>query len=133
MKILGRTGRQVQYNGTHGNLSVAALSVALAAAQIGDVIILGEFDSTIRVEDFRVDHDNLGASTSLKLGFAYIGDPASDTPDAIATGLTTTAAGSKRMAGMPVESVNHCQLTATVVGGVATGDVNVTVFYSNHS
>lgn len=132
-KIMGKTGRHVQYNGTHGNLSVAVLSVALAAVAANDVIILGEFDSTIEVVDFRVDHSALGASTSLDLGFAYIGDSASDTPDAIADGLSTVAAGSKRMAAKPVQSASHAQITATVKGGPATGNVDVTVFYRNHS
>ena len=131
MKIIAPTGRQVQYNGTHGNLSVAMLGIMLSAAQIGDVIVLGEFDSTIEVDDFRVDHAALGASTSVDLGFAYINDDASDTPDAIADGLATVSAGSKRMAAKPVTAKGHSQLTATIKGGPATGAVDVTLFYRN--
>lgn len=130
-KIIAPSARTVQYNGVHGNLSNAVLATTLAAAAANDVVVLGEFDGHPTITDFRLDHDNLGASTSLDIGFEYLSNTA-DEPDVIADGLATTAAGSKRMDSKPIEATEKfCRIIATVKGGTASGDISLTLNYTN--
>lgn len=130
-KIIAPSARTTQYNGVHGNLSVAVLTVSLAAAAPGDTVVLGEFDGHPTVTDFRLDHENLGAGTSVEIGFAYQ-SVTEDESDKISTSLTTSSAGSKRMNGKPVEAAEKfCQVTATIKGGNATGNLSLTMNYTN--
>ena len=71
-KIIAPSARTTLYNGVHGNQSVAVLGASLAAAAAGDVVVLGEFDGHPTITDFRLDHANLGAGTSVDIGFAYL-------------------------------------------------------------
>lgn len=130
-KIYGVNGREVQYNGAHGNLSVATLLLSASAIAAGTTVVMGEFDSNITVMDYRVDHENLGASTSIDIGFEYYSGKAAQV-DVIADGLATTAVGSKRMAITPVTAGEHSQLTLTPRGAAITGDVTLTLFYINN-
>ena len=130
-KIIAPSARTTLYNGVHGNQSVAVLGASLAAAAAGDVVVLGEFDGHPTITDFRLDHANLGAGTSVDIGFAYSSTTA-DEPDVIADGLATASAGSKRMAQKPVEAKEKfCQVVATVKGGTATGELSLTLGYTN--
>jgi hypothetical protein len=128
--LFGKNGRAVQYNGTHGNLSVAVLALSAAAIAAGTPVVMGEFDSNITVVDYKVDHGALGSGTSIDLGFSYYGGKEA-VEDAVADGLSTASAGSKRMAAAPVEAGEHSALTLTPKGGAITGDVTVTLFYTN--
>lgn len=130
-KIIAPSARTVQYNGVHGNLSVAQMNVTLAAAAIGDVIVLGEFDGHPTVHDFRLNHENLGAGSTIDLGFAYSSTTA-DEEDVIADGLPTHNSGDKRMTKPVVEAKEKfCQVIATVKGAVASGTFTVTMNYTN--
>lgn len=129
--ITAPSARSVQYNGVHGNLSNAVLAVALSGAAAGDVVELGEFDAMPTVIDFRLDHDNLGAGTSVDIGFQY-GTDTADEPDVIADGLVTTAQNSQRMDSAPVVAKEtFCKVIATIKGGTATGNMTLTLNYTN--
>ena len=128
--IFAPSGRAVQYNGTHGNLSSAVLTLVAGAIAANATVVMGEFDLNMTVVDYRVDHDALGTGTSIDLGFGFYGGREAE-PDAIADGLATVSAGSKRMAGAPVSAGEHSFLTLTPKGGAISGDVTVTVFYIN--
>ena len=128
--LYGKNGRSVQYNGTHGNLSVAVLALSAAAIAAGTPVVMGEFDSKITVVGYRVDHAALGVGTSIDLGLMFYGGKVAQ-EDAIADGLATVSGGSKEMAKAPVVVDEHCALTLIPRGGAITGDVTVTLFYTN--
>lgn len=130
-KVIAPSARHVQYNGTHGNKCVAHLYATLAAAAINTTVVLGEFDATLNLTDFRLVHGALGSGVTLDLGIEYP-DETPDEPTAIATALAAATAGQKTMSSAPVQAKKrNCKLIATVKGGVATGRIDLIADYYN--
>lgn len=126
------TARAVLYNGTHGNTSQAVLKAVLAADVANTEINMGVLPAGAQITAARIDHDNLGAGTSVKLGYQYV-DPDMGVASEDYFGThSTTAAGSKQSTAKPIRFESPVHLVAKITGGTATGELFVTPTFINH-
>lgn len=118
-------------SGGWGNLFAAHFVYTLASAQISDVLLLGQIPANAKVVDINMRNAALGASTTIALGYRAV-NPASALSASAAAYLaatSTSSAATTRGSFAPNKQAEDLYLTATVAGGVATGQVDVTVFY----
>ncbi len=126
------TARGIIYNGTHGNLSAATLKDILNAEPVDTEINLGVLPAGAEVVEVVIIHDNLGAGTSIKLGYQYV-DPENGSPSDTYFGThTTTAAGRKESTAKPIRFEDPIHLVAKVTGAPATGELYVIPKIINH-
>lgn len=123
------------FSGAFGNLSVAVFPYTAAAAQINDVIYLGQLPKYATVVGVTLYNAALGASTTVDVGYltAEIGGVlVADDDYWIAAKDTSSAAITLHSAlatAVPKEFSESVFVTATVEGGVATGLITVVVYY----
>jgi hypothetical protein len=118
------TFRNTVPNGTFGTISKAVGSAIFAADAAGTEVQAIRLEAGTKIFGFKAHHANLGAGTSIKVGYAYVDadDGASD-DDAFCTGATT-AAGVLEYAGTPFTLTAPAIVTVTSAG-IATGEVTV--------
>ena len=126
------TARAVLYNGTHGNTAQAVLKAVLAAEAADTEINMGVLPAGAQVTAMRVDHDNLGAGTSVKIGYQYVDPDMGAVSEAYFGTHATTAVGSKQSTAKPIRFEGPVHIIAKVTGAPATGEVFVTPTYINH-
>lgn len=114
-----------------GRIRCLVDSVTLASAQINDVIFMGgtKLPAGAQVLGWVLDTEDLGTATTLTLkavGAATITlSSALDCATAAAVYRETEQAGN-----VPQQAVTESDVTLTVLGGAATGTVNLIVRYS---
>jgi hypothetical protein len=119
------------FNGTYGNVSKERMYATLAAAPIGEVVELGEFDAGTLFYGLDTINAALGASTTLSFGYKYVdGANGSAAPTEFLAAASTASAGVRSTAKrVPVEFPYPVILTATVGGAAATGRIDVIAEY----
>lgn len=118
-------------SGEWGNLFAAHFTYTLAAAQIADIVLLGQIPANAKVVDVNMRNAALGASTTIALGYRAA-NPASALAASVSAYLaatSTSSAATTRGSFAPNKQTEDLFLTATVAGGAATGQLDVTVFY----
>jgi hypothetical protein len=123
--------RDVTYTGTFGTLSAVVYSYTFAAADIGDVALLGQIPENARVVGAIVTNAALGSSTGIKVGYRKVnsGDTLTEDDDAFATDADTAAGASAAYYFAPIKNTVKTYLTCTVTGAAATGAVTVVLLY----
>lgn len=104
------------YVGAHGNLSVEIGKAVLTAAAVDDVVELLEFPVGMKFVGVRVVSDGLGAGVKVDI---KAGD------SVLAADVDISAACAVVKACAPVYTEEKRVLTATIKGGVATGELVV--------
>ncbi len=130
--IEGKNLRTLQHNGEYGNARVAILQHTLAAAQIGDVVVLGKLPGGVRIHTSTLRNAALGASSTLTLGYRYIN--AAEGSDATAGLLAATATSSAARTTGAVDVVDIAtgsgvEIVSVVAGGAATGAISAIIEY----
>lgn len=125
----GATSLAKQYTGAHGNASRAHLFDTVGAMPVNDTLVLGTFDAGTCIDEIRFNHDNLGASVTLDIGFSYIDGSAGSNLTAFGAALVASAAGVKRFEGKPVVLESRAQIIVTIKGAAATGRIDALVDY----
>lgn len=124
MPLNAATAFAKQYTGAHGNASRAHLFGIVAAAPINETLVLGTFDPGTVIDEIRINHTALGASTSFDLGLQFL-DGSAAQPQVFGAGLSSVAAGVKRYEQAPVALESRAQIIATFKGGPATGRIDL--------
>lgn len=111
--------------GTFGDANQHHLYIDLAAAAANDVVLLGKVRPGCRIDDMKAVSEALGASTGFKIGYKN----ASGTDDdyfmtvADSSGAATTRSNVK-----PIVFDEDTEITLTVTGAAATGQVDLVAF-----
>lgn len=118
------TFRNTVPNGTFGTLSKAIGSAIFAADAAATEIHAMRLEAGTKIFGFKAHHDNLGAGTTIKVGYAYVDaeDGAAD-DDAFCSGATTSE-GTLEFSGKPFTLSAPAIVTVTNTG-TATGEVLV--------
>lgn len=117
-----KTFHNTVYAGTHGNLSIAKLSLTAKAAAIDDVFEVVEMPIGVELTGLRLITAGLGASVTVDVA---IGDTT------IATGQDVAGAAAIILAIEPVYLTAKETLSVTIKGGAATGTLTVMPEYVN--
>lgn len=118
-------------SGEWGNLFAVHFTYTLAAAQIADIVLLGQIPANAKVIDINMRNAALGAGTTIALGYraATPGSALVAAPTAYLAATSTASAATTRGSFAPNKQAEDLFLIATVGGGAATGQLDVTVFY----
>tara|TARA_R110002167_G_scaffold167167_2_gene364301 strand:+ start:246 stop:653 length:408 start_codon:yes stop_codon:yes gene_type:complete len=129
-QIEAPTMRNQVANGTFGDANSAHAYADLSAAQIGDVVDLVRLPHGTRVDDVKLVHAAMGATTTLQLGYRYE-DVANGAAVAnyFLAAAASSSAGTRRSDKAPLEFTAPVILTATVAGAAATGRIDAVVGY----
>jgi hypothetical protein len=110
-------------------LAVAHGKYTLASAQINDKVRLVKLYAGTKLHDLRMVFGNLGASTTISVGYEYVNGEAGGSATALLAATSTSAVGSARGVFAPVTLDYDAYITATLAGGVGSGQLDVqTVF-----
>jgi hypothetical protein len=112
-----------------GNQSVHFGKITFAAAAIADKARLAVLPAGSRVFNIKAVNAALGASTTISLGWENVDGSAGGSASAFLAATATSAAGVANSTAAPVDFDKDAYLTATVGGGVATGQFDVTIEY----
>ena len=123
--------RDITYTGAFGSLSAAVYTYTFAAAQVGDVVLLGQIPENARVVGLILTNAALGGSTTLTLGYRKVnsGDTLAAEAAAFATDSDTSAGASVAYYFSPIKNTVKTYLTATVGGAAATGAITAVLLY----
>jgi hypothetical protein len=111
-------------NGVFGNISKAVGTATFEADGAGTVVHTIKLEAGSKVFGLKAHHDNLGAGTTVKVGYAYVdANDGAAVDDAFCDGATT-APGVLEYAGKPIMIDAPAILTVTNTG-TATGDVMI--------
>lgn len=118
------TFRNTVPNGTFGTISKTIGSAVFTADAAATEIHAMRLEAGTKIFGFKAHHDNLGAGTTIKVGYAYVDaeDGAAD-DDAFCTGATT-AVGTLEFSGKPF-TLNAPAIVTVTNTGTATGEVLV--------
>lgn len=111
-------------------LAAAHGYITLASASSGDKIRLNKVYAGTKVYDVKMVFGDLGTGTTMSVGFEYINGESGGSATAFLPATdVATAAGSARSAAAPVVLAYDAYITATIGGGSATGQLDVTTIY----
>lgn len=116
-------------NGTYGDANLAVMYVVFAGEAAATVVDMGALPPTAQVTDVIVKHDALGASVTLKAGYASIDGSVAAVDDYFMSGVDGAAAGRADSIVHPVEFDTQSLITLTTGGAAATGRVTMLVSY----
>lgn len=121
----------VQYSGEYPAAHAHGY-IALAAAAIADKVRLVKLFAGTKIYSTRlITGATLGASTTVSVGFEYVDGQAGGGAAVLIPATATTAAGSTSSIVAPITLLYDAYITATVGGGVATGQMDVVVVYDH--
>lgn len=119
------TFRNTVPNGTYGTISKAEGIATFDGDAAGTEIHSLKLEAGTKVFGVVAHHDNLGAGTTIKVGFAYVDNQdGAAVSDAFIAAAATTAAGKLVFDGKPITLNAPAVLTVTNTG-TATGSVVV--------
>lgn len=118
------TFRNTVPNGTFGTISKAIGSAVFAGDAAATEIHTMRLEAGTKIFGFKAHHDNLGAGTSINVGYAFV-DPndGAAVADAFCSGATT-AAGVLEFSGKPI-TLDAPAVVTVINTGTATGEVMV--------
>lgn len=118
------TFRSTVPNGTFGNLCKTEGKAIFAAEAANTVIQTLKLEAGTKLYGLKAHHDNLGAGTSIKVGYAYVdATHGAAVDDAFCSGATTSA-GVLEFNGKPI-TLDHPAILTVTNTGTATGEVVV--------
>lgn len=120
--------QDTQYSGDCP-LAVAHGYTALAAAAIADKVRLVKLYAGTKVHGIKLVNAALGAATTVSLGFEYVNGEAGGSATALLAATSTVAGGATLGVGAPMVLAYDAYITATVGGGVATGQIDVSTTF----
>ena len=103
--------------------------LALAAAAIADKVRLNKVYAGTKIFDVKLVNAALGASTTVSLGFEYVNAEPGGGAAILLAATATASAGTTRNLAAPVILAYDAYITATIGGGVATGQLDVVTTY----
>lgn len=119
------TFRNTVPNGTFGTLSKAIGSAIFAADAAATVIQTMRLEAGTKIFGFKAHHDALGASTAIKVGYAFVNPEDGAAVDNAFGAGATTGAGVLEYTGKPITLNAPAIVTVTNNTGTATGEVTV--------
>lgn len=122
------TLNDVQYSGDCP-LANAHGVYTLASAAISDKVRLVKLYAGTKIYNAKLVNAALGASTTVSLGFEYVDGQAGGGAAVLLAAASTSAAGANNGAAAPVVLAYDAYVTATVGGGVATGQIDAVITY----
>tara|TARA_R110002033_G_scaffold170862_2_gene214573 strand:+ start:14771 stop:15181 length:411 start_codon:yes stop_codon:yes gene_type:complete len=120
------TFRNTVPNGTFGTISKAEGTATFDGDAIDTTINVMKLEAGTKIFGIKAFNDALGASTTVKIGYAFLdaGD-GTDDDDGFVAATATVTAGTLSYTGKPITFDVPVIVTVTNEGGVATGDVVV--------
>ncbi|MFL0806755.1 MAG: hypothetical protein K6L60_05660 [Oceanobacter sp.] len=116
-------------NGTYGVLNKVHGKATMASTPANDVVHVLRLDQGCTFYGITIHYDAMGSGTGLKVGISYPNplNNASlvDDDDAFLTVASTSSAGKSVWDGAPFTTEALVEITVTVTGAAATGDVTV--------
>lgn len=128
--IQAPTMRNQVANGTFGDANSAHAYADLSAAAINDVVDLVRIPAGSRIDDVKLVHGAMGATTQLQVGYRYE-DSANGAavPNHFLAAAASSSAGTRRSDKAPIEFDAPVVLTVTVTGAAATGRIDAVIGY----
>lgn len=118
------TFRNTVPNGTFGNLCKTEGKANLTAESTNTVTQVLKLEAGTKLYGLKAHHGNLGATTTIKVGYAFVdASHGAAVDDAFCSGVTTSA-GVQEYAGAPI-TLNHPAIVTVTNTGTATGEVVV--------
>jgi hypothetical protein len=118
------TFRNTVPNGTYGVLSKTEGKATFTADAAGTEVHTLRLEAGTKLYGLKAHHDNLGAGTSIKVGYAYVdANHGAAVDDAFCSGATTSP-GVLEFEAKPI-TLNHPTILTVTSAGIATGDVVV--------
>lgn len=124
-KIQAASLRTRTPNGTYGVLSKCDGTAELAATPVNDVVHVISLDAGVKFYGLKAHYAALGASTGFKVGYSYPMGEAADVDDAFVTVADSSSAGVAEWSDVPFVTKYPLEITVTVTGAAATGNVVV--------
>lgn len=112
--------KEIPRTGSWGNAGVHLATKTLAAAAVGDELILAELPAGTVLMDWRAYIAALGAGTTVSFGWRYKNGEAGGGAAALQAAASTAAASSVRSALAPVTLAYDAYITATVAAATTT-------------
>lgn len=103
--------------------------INLAGVAIADKVRLNKVYAGTKVIDVKLVRAALGANTTVSLGFEYVNAEVGGGAAVLMAATATAAAGAARSDAAPVLLAYDAYITATIGGGVATGQLDVVTTY----
>ena len=128
MKVPGFDKRMMA--GPFGNASKEVRSITLASQAATTELEFMKLPAGTQLNDIKLIHDALGASTTLSVGLKYDSDEEGTTSaTALLAAAASTSAGTRAGAFHPMKFDVPVTLTATIGGASATGKVSLQADY----